>query len=161
MARQDFIGNRGQSIAHMRLTDMCRKNGLPYFEAHFLGDKCQTFDFLVELVGAGQRRPYFFVQVKASQRGFTNTTPPRLRVKVSKSDVLKMVLFQAPTYVIGVDEPRGQAYVIAVFGNMSEGIGSLSTQHQLNPGTLRYLWEEVREFWKTYHLHQHQSRFVN
>src|SRR5215831_15198469 len=110
MGRRDFIGNRGQSLAHARLTEMCRPNGLPYFDAHFLGDKFPTFDFLVELVGAGQRRPYFFVQVKATREGFTTADPPRLRVRVSKSDVRKMVLFRAPTYVVGVDEPGERVY---------------------------------------------------
>ena len=57
MRMRDFIGNRGQSLAHARLTEMCRKNTMPYFDAHFLGDKCPTFDFLVELIGAGERRP--------------------------------------------------------------------------------------------------------
>src|SRR5580658_7552690 len=116
MGRSDFVGNRGQSLAHARLTEMCRRNTMPYFDAHFLGDKCPTFDFLVELIGAGQRRPYFFVQVKATREGYTTTQPRRLRAKVSKSDVRKMVLFRAPTYVVGIDEPGEHAYVIAVYG---------------------------------------------
>src|SRR5438105_3883495 len=91
MGMRDLVGNRGQSLAHARLTEMCRSNGMPYFDAHFLGDKCPTFDFLVELIGAGKSRPYFFVQVKATRDGFTTTKPQRLRVKVSKSDVRKMV----------------------------------------------------------------------
>jgi hypothetical protein len=161
MGTQDFIGNRGQSIAHMRLTAMCRKNGMPWFEAHFLGDKCPTFDFLVELIGAGERRPYFFIQVKATRAGFTTIHPPRLKTKVPKSDVRKMALFRAPTYVIGVDEPGERAYVIAVFGRMRESISSISTQHQLNPLTLKALWEEVRDYWKGRNMHQQTSRFVN
>lgn len=160
MAKRDFIGNRGQSLAHARLTEMCRKNGLPYFEAHFLGDKCPTFDFLVELVGAGERRPYFFAQVKATREGFTAASPQRLRIKVAKRDVRKMVLFRAPTYVVGIDEPGERAYVIAVFGTM-HGISSMSTQHPLNCTTLKLLWEEVRDFWKGYPMHQGKSHFTN
>jgi hypothetical protein len=161
MGKQDFIGNRGQSIAHARLTEMCRKNGLPYFDAHFLGDKCPIFDFLVELVGAGQRCPYFFAQVKATRDGLTATSPQRLKVKVVKSDVRKMVLFRAPTYVVGVDEPGERAYVIAIFGGMKAGFSSMSTQHPLNPGTLKLLWEEVRDYWQGRNMHQAKSRFVN
>jgi hypothetical protein len=140
---------------------MCRNNGLPYFDAHFLGDKCPTFDFLVELVGAGERRPYFFVQVKATREGFTTTHPQRLRVKVSRSDVRKMVLFRAPTYVVGIDEPGERAYIIAIYVKMKKGISSMSIQHQLNRATLRLLWEEVRDYWKGHNMHQSKSRFVN
>jgi hypothetical protein len=161
MGKRDFIGNRGQSLAHARLTEMCRGNGLPYFDAHFLGDKCPTFDFLVELVGAGERRPYFFAQVKATREGFTSAAPPRLRVKVAKDDIRKMVLFRAPTYVIGVDEPGEKAYVIAVYGTMRRSISSMSTRHPLNPVTLRLLWDEVREYWRHRNMHQARSRFVN
>src|SRR5438046_2376896 len=125
MGKRDFIGNRGQSIAHARLTEMCRPNGLPYFDAHFLGDKCPTFDFLVELVGSGQTPPYFFVQVRATREGYTAANPRRLRVKVAGRDVRKLVLFPAPTYVVGVDEPGELAYVIALYGTMKKGIASL------------------------------------
>src|SRR5436189_170193 len=83
---------------------------------------------LAEVVGAGQRRPYFFVQVRATREGFTATNPQRLKVKVAKADVRKMVLFRAPTYVVGVDEPGERAYVIAIYGKMKSGISSLSTQ---------------------------------
>jgi hypothetical protein len=159
MGKQDFIGDRGQSIAHMRLTELCRKNAMPYFDAHFLGDKCPTFDFLVELIGAGKRRPYFFVQVKATREGYTSTN--RLRVKVSREDVRKMVLFRAPTYVVGVDEPGERAHIIAVFGGMNKAISSLSTRHPLNPTTLKLLWEEVRDYWKGHPMHRTRSQFVN
>jgi hypothetical protein len=115
----------------------------------------------VELVGAGQRRPYFFVQVRATREGFTATNPPRLKVKVAKADIRKMVLFRAPTYVVGVDEPGERAYVIAIYGKMKAGISSVSTQFLLNRGTLKLLWEEVRDFWKGHNLHQAKSLFVN
>jgi hypothetical protein len=145
----------------MRLTALCRPNGLPYFDAHFLGDKCPAFDFLVELVGAGERRPYFFVQVKATREGFTAGTPPRLKAKVSRDDVRKLVLFRAPTYVVGVDEPGERAYIIAVYGKMRTAISSMSTQHPLNGATLKLLWLEVREYWRGRNMHQGRSRFVN
>jgi len=161
MGKRDFIGNRGQSLAHARLTELCRTNGLPYFDAHFLGDKCPTFDFLVELVGAGERSPYFFVQVKATREGFTQANLPRLKVKVPKSDVRKMVLFRAPTYVVGVDEPGERAYIIAVYGTMKQSISSMSTQHPLNPTSLKLLWEEVRDYWRGRNMHQGKSCFVN
>jgi hypothetical protein len=160
MGNWDFVGNRGQSMAHNRLTAICHK-GKPYFAAQFLGDKFPTFDFLVELVGGGDRRPYFFVQVKTTRAGMTTTAFPRLRVGVKKSDVRKMVKFQAPTYVIGIDEPKGEAYIVAVYGKMSNGFSSMSTQHPLNPATLQLLWKEVKEYWNRRDMRRRESRFVN
>jgi len=132
---------------------------MPYFDAHFLGDKFPTFDFLVELVGAGRRRPYFFVQVKATRDG--HTTNNRLRVRVSQADVRRMVLFRAPTYVVGVDEPSERAYIIAVYGNMHNAISSLSTAYPLDATTLKILWEEVRDYWRGHQMHRTRSRFRN
>src|SRR5262249_8258982 len=63
MGITDFIGGRGEAIAFTRLTRACRADsGLPYFWPHFRGEKCEIFDFLVELVDAGEQTPFFFVQ---------------------------------------------------------------------------------------------------
>src|ERR1700688_4910202 len=104
MGITDFIGGGGAAIACARLTKRCcPETHQPYFWPHFLGEKCETFDFLVELVDAGERTPFFFVQVKATYKEFTRSlTPPRLRVEVSEKDVRRMVAYPAPTYVIGV-----------------------------------------------------------
>src|SRR5205823_8391614 len=103
----DFIGGRAEAIAFARLVRICRTDSdLPYFWPHYLGEKCETFDFLVELVDADERTPFFFIQVKATRKDLTTTqTPPRLRAEVSEKDVRRMVAFPAPTYVIGVHEP--------------------------------------------------------
>ena len=54
MEKTDFIGGRGEAIAFVLLTRHSRGDeGRPYFWPHFLGEKCETFDFLVELVDAG------------------------------------------------------------------------------------------------------------
>jgi hypothetical protein len=85
MGIADFIGGRGEAIAFARLTQICRDDvELPYFWPHYLGEKAQTFDFLVELVDAGEKTPFFFVQVKTTRKELTKSqTPPRLRVEVS------------------------------------------------------------------------------
>src|SRR4051794_25785823 len=88
MGIADFIGGRGEAIAFARLSQVCREDDLPYFWPHYLGEKCETFDFLVELVDAGERTPFFFVQVKATRKEYTRTQlPPRLRAEVSEKDV--------------------------------------------------------------------------
>jgi Domain of unknown function (DUF4365) len=163
MGITDFIGGRGEAIAFARLTKLCREDSdLPFFWPHFLGEKCETFDFLVELVDAGERTPFCFVQVKATRKRFTRSQQsPRLRVEVSERDVRRMVAYPAPTYVVGVHEEEERAFIIAVHGTMREAIPSITTAHELTPDTLRRLWEEVREFWRIREMAQSTSSFLN
>lgn len=163
MGNTDVIGGRGEAIAFARLARLCRDDSdLPYFWPHYLGDKCETFDFLVELVGAGERTPFFFVQVKATRKEYTKTlSPPRLRVEVVEQDVRRMVAFPAPTYVVGVHELEERAFVISVHGDMDRAIPSITTAHELTGGTLHKLWEEVRDFWRDRDMARPTSLFVN
>jgi hypothetical protein len=162
MGIADFIGNRGEAIAFTRLTAMCRDGHLPYFLPHHLGEKCETFDFLVELVGVADRTPYFFVQVKATRRGLTQTqSSPRLPVQVHEADVRRMLTFPAPTYVIGVQDEAERAFVVSVHGNAPAAIPSVTTAHELNADTLRRLWDEVREFWQVRDTARSASWFTN
>src|SRR5260370_21130093 len=103
MARRDLIGKRGEAIATARLMNFCG-NPEPYFDVHPLGEKCPTFDFLVELVNAGDSVPYFLAQVKSTQKGFTKTSH-RLLVPVEAEDVRRMVQCPIPTYLSGIDAP--------------------------------------------------------
>src|SRR5688500_11029584 len=135
----DFIGGRGEAIAFARLARVCRTDAdLPYFWPHYLGEKCQTFDFLVELVDAGDKTPFFFVQVKSSRKAYTTSqTPRRLRVEVSDTDIRRMSAFPAPTYVVGVHEKDERAYIVSVHGEMREAIPSITTGHELTCDTLK------------------------
>jgi hypothetical protein len=159
LSTKDHLGRRGENIAFVRLTEVCQANDLPYFLPHFLGDKCPLFDALVELVGAGGKTPYFFAQIKATREGYN--TKGRLKVKVEKSDVIGIVQYPAPTYVIGIDEIQEQAYIVAVYGRMNEKISSLNTANELNPTTLKLLWDEVRDYWKDKDMAQKKSHFTN
>jgi hypothetical protein len=163
MGITDFIGGRGEAIAFVRLVRRCRPDSdLPYFWPHYLGEKCPTFDFLVELVDAGPQTPFFFVQVKTSQKALTTTqTPPRLRVDVAEKDVRRMVAFPAPTYVVGVHEDAERAFVVSVHGTMAEAIPSITTAHELTPDVLRRLWDEVRAFWAARDMARQTSSFSN
>jgi hypothetical protein len=162
MGIADFIGGRGQAIAYIHLSRVCREGDLPYFWPHFLGEKCETFDFLVELVDAGDKTPFFFVQVKATRKEYTRSqTPPRLRVEVAEKDVRRMSSFPAPTYVIGVHEEDERAFVVSVHGDMREAIPSITTGHELTNETLKRLWDEVREFWQARDMTRPTSQFLN
>lgn len=117
------------------------------------------FDALVELVGAGDKTPYFFAQVKSTRLGYNKNK--RLRVEVPKDNVLQMIVYPAPTYVIGIDEKQEKAYIVAVVTGMDKKISSLSTTHPLNGATLKLLWDEVREYWKDKDMEQKHSAFTN
>jgi Domain of unknown function (DUF4365) len=91
MGKSDYVGGRCKSIASMRLDRIWRTDAdLPHFWPHFLGEKKKTFDFLVELVDAGPSTPFFFVQVKTTQKDYTKTqSPPRLRVEIDRRTFAK------------------------------------------------------------------------
>jgi hypothetical protein len=88
-------------------------------------------------------------------------TKGRLKVEVSKSDVIGMVLYPAPTYVIGIDEKQETAYIVAVHAGMDKKISSLNTAHRLDCTTLKQLWDEVKDYWKDKDMTQKTSRFTN
>jgi hypothetical protein len=163
MGLADFIGGRGEAIAFMRLARIWREDtDQPYFWPRYLGEKGQLFDFLVELVGAGEQTPFFFVQVRSTRKDFTRQTPPRLRVEVSQNEIRRMVAYLAPTYVVGIHEGEERAFVIAVHGDMGEAIPSITTAHELNnDATLRRLWAEVCDFWQARDMRRTVSSFVN
>jgi hypothetical protein len=111
----DDIGDRGQCLFHLLMTALCRGRADPYFRPRFLGDKYPTFDYLVELVG--HEAFFFLVQVKATTLGYRNVRgESRLRIKVSKQDVDRMAVSPIPSYVVGIDEPRGVGYIHSAFG---------------------------------------------
>jgi hypothetical protein len=163
MGITDFIGGRGEAIAFARLARVCRTNAdLPYFWPHYLGEKCASFDFLVELVDAGDKTPFFFVQVKSTRKDFTKSQMPRrLPVEISKKDVRRMLSYPAPTYVVGVHEDQERAFVISVHGAMKDAIPSITTAHELTAETLQRLWDEVRDFWYSRDMSRAVSSFLN
>jgi hypothetical protein len=162
MGVADFIGGRGEAIAFARLARVCRTDAdLPYFWPHYLGEKCPTFDFLVELLDAGESTPFFFVQVKATRKAYTRGQKPRLRVEVSEKDVRRMVAYPAPTYVVGVHEDEERAFLVSVHGDMRDAISSITTGHELTRETLKGLWDEVRAFWLGRDMARSSSSFPN
>ncbi len=78
-----------------------------------------------------------------------------------KDDVLKMVLYPAPTYVFGIDERQEKAYVVAIVTGMNTKVSSLSTAHPVNCATLKLLWDEVRDYWKDMDMERKTSAFTN
>ena len=164
MGIADFIGRRGEAIAYTHLSSKFRREDLsrPYFILHHLGEKFRTFDYLVELEDTGGTPLFFLIQVKTTRKATTRShSPPRLRVEVSEDDVLRMVACPIPSYVVGVHEIEERAFIIAVHGDVTGAISSITTAHELTPDTLRKLWEEVRESWRVRDVTRSTSSFAN
>src|SRR5215471_9738608 len=113
MAAQDDIGSRGEFIFCTRIMNFCGRD-LPYFRPRFLGEKAQSFDYLVELVDAAKGAPFFFVQVKTTRKGYTKGRLRRLKVGMSGTDVRRFCLLPAPTYLVAIDEPGEVGYIQAI-----------------------------------------------
>lgn len=158
MPARDLLGKRGEAIATALLMDLCG-NSDSYFDVHPLGEKCPTFDYLVELVNAGDSVPYFLTQVKTTQQGFTKRER-RLIIHVDEADVRRMVRCPLPTFLVGVDEPNDRAHVVSVHGSMSGSIASIPTRYPLTPRNLRRLWEEVTAHWSQLDVAAKTSRFL-
>lgn len=90
-SRPPVTVRRPASKAFARLACVWRTDAdLRYFWPHYLGEKSETFDFLVELVDAGEKTSFFFVQVKATRRELTRSqTPARLRPNKGASVVCR------------------------------------------------------------------------
>jgi len=130
------------------LLDFCG-NPEPYFDPHFLGEKCPTYDFLVELLGAGTSPPYFLAQVKSTKQGYTKGTID-LKIALKAADVQKMVRCPIPTYLIGIDEPAAKSFIVSIHGKLSRRITTIPSTYPIDCSNLAVLWDEVVAHWKTF-----------
>lgn len=147
MAVRDVTGKRGESLVVLRLTNRCG-NPAPYFDPHPLGEKCATYDYLVELVTPHDRVPYFFAQVKTTRRGRTKRAR-RLRTPVDAADVRRMGLCPVPTYVFSVDEVAEEVYIVGIRGRQTGAIASIPSGFPLDCDNLKRLYDEVTAYWLT------------
>ncbi len=162
MPTNDDIGNRGEAIFELRITDPHGPGGDPLFRPYHLGEKFPTLDYLVELVGlpAGKVGD-FFAQVKLTRKGFTKRPPVRLPVRVSQGDIERMLTYPGPTYVIGIDERPGheRAYIASVNRPGMKGIQGLPPTFPLDAANMNALWKEVEVYWSNINMLMHKSLF--
>jgi hypothetical protein len=130
-----------------------------YFRPRFLGDKCPTFDYLVELIGS--EAFFFFASVKTTRQGYRQGKGgKRLRVNVDREAVQRMIASPVPSYVIGIDEPQIRGYLLSLNEPRVGGLGGLPVRHSLDPSNLKILWQEVRDFWASRNMMLTGSHFV-
>jgi hypothetical protein len=143
------------------LTPLLRRNQ-PLFRPQFLGDAYQTIDFLVELVGIPDSLglvPYFFVQARATSRGYTRGQG-HLKVQVSATAMRRLMWYPAPTYILGIDEPGERGYIFAATTTGPKQLSSLPTRFPLDGLTLHALYDEVLAFWQAAGVTFSSSRFA-
>ncbi|HEV3083308.1 MAG TPA: hypothetical protein VGY66_26220 [Gemmataceae bacterium] len=156
----DDIGDRGQWLFCLLMTQICPARDEPYFRPRFLGDKYPTFDYLVELVGS--EAYFFFVQVTSTRQGLRQGSGERrLRVNVNRKVVQRMVASPIPTYIVGIDEPREVGYLLSMNEPRQAGLGGLPARHLLDCGNLKRLWHEVQNFWASRDMVLVGSYFVD
>jgi hypothetical protein len=148
MRSNDDIGERGEAIFRVRITQPCGPGREPLFRPCFLGEKKATLDFLVELVGLSGRSAFFFVQVKTTGRA-VGPRAKTIAVKVTKRDIDRMVGYPAPTYIIGIDEDSETAYIVSANSPVPGDLPSLPITFPLDQNNLGTLWKEVDAFWKS------------
>jgi hypothetical protein len=151
---KDDIGERGQWLFCLLMTELCGRED-PFFRPRFLGDKYPTFDYIVELVD--HPAYYFFVQVKATTKGYTKD-PLRLLVQVEQTDIDRMVGCPAPSYVVGMDLENRVGFLLSV-NEPRDRVASLTTRFPINCKALADLYEEVRQFWASRDMRLVGSRF--
>ena len=148
------MGERGQAIFRVVMTELNGRNE-PYFCPWFLGDKFPTFDYLLQLVD--HPGYYFFVQVKTTTQGMT-TSSAKLKVQVSRTDADRMVAWQAPSYIVGIDEPSKTGYLLSV-NEQRDHVPSLITTHKIDGEVLSRLASEVHRYWASRDMVLRNSQF--
>lgn len=157
MAARDEIGSRGEFIFCARIMNFCGRS-VPYFRPYYLGEKAQTLDFLVELLGVGERTFFFFAQVKTTRKALTKKDS-RLRVEMAGIDVRRASLVAAPTYLVGIDEVTEIGYLHPILDGMKDDVPSISTGFPLDCTNLARLHAEVEQFWASRDMKRQTSVF--
>ncbi|WP_204106705.1 MULTISPECIES: DUF4365 domain-containing protein [Spirulina sp. CCY15215] len=157
---KEIIGERGESIFRVLITRKHPTRGYLCESPRFLGEKKRTIDFLIELFYEESLIPFFFVQVKATARGYTQRED-RLNIQVTSTTMQRLAAYPAPTYIVGIDEPGERGYILSANGEYTTGFSSLCTNYPLNPDVLALLWDEVVAYWTSPNDLTLRSRFCD
>lgn len=159
-ANRNAIGSRGEAIVATLLTRFHGREW-PLFRPLLMGEKYPTVDLFVEVVDApGDQIPFFLAQVKATQAGYSKSGRT-LKVRVRREGMGELIRYPAPTYVIGVDEPRELGFILGAVSGGPHQLSTFKTSYPLaDPGTLQALYDEVLEYWASSPARFTTSRFA-
>lgn len=156
---RDVTGIRGEIITELALTEYSDFKR-PLFRTGFLGDKWPSIDFYVELNSVRGKRPYFFVQTKATQNKIA-AKAKNLSISTKKQDIERLLRIPGPTYIFGVHEPTKKVYIRSVHTGLPiRAITRIPLTNELTSANLRKLHTEVKEFWKTIDHKPTSSNFI-
>ena len=148
-----------RKIFTVLITKFC--DSRPWFQEQFLGDKAEAKDFAVELIEPISGEARFYVQVKSTNQGYAGRGKARkLKVGLTKESLKKLQAIHAPTYVIGIDIQRECGFVVPITAQMTKGFSRMSTRRPLNCKTIKAIWKEVDEYWKTKPAALHTSKLM-
>lgn len=119
--------------------------GKPRFSTHFLGEKAELLDFVVNLVDEKEAEigPFFMLQVKTTKGAHPGKS---IDAPFSAAEVAKAVERKVPVYVVAVDAgPRDEkVYFLAVESTRKGGISTVPRLFNLDcEVTLEELYDEV------------------
>jgi hypothetical protein len=158
MNEKDYIGKRGETIFAFLIGKQC--NGRFWFHADFLGDKAETKDYTVLLINPSCGEATFFVQVKATTRGYSGKGAKRkLKANVSKKDVEKLKRVTGPAFVAGIDIELEAGFLIAITQATAGKISGIPCTHRIDCNMIPNLWKEIETYWLNRNMTAQQSMF--
>jgi hypothetical protein len=147
MNQRDHIGERGETIFAFLIGKKC--SGRFWFRCKFLGDKAETKDFTVYCIDPSCGEATFFVQVKATSKGYVGKGRKRkLRVNVSEKDVKKLKRVTGPAFIAGIDTEVEEGYLVSVTKHSPKKYSGIPCTHKINCTLIEKLWKNVERYWK-------------
>jgi hypothetical protein len=160
MNKRDYIGERGEALFQVMITNWCGEDE-PWFQAVHLGEKYPAKDFLVDLVNPASGQAHFYVQVKATRGKYTGKGRKRkLKVGVSKTGMKALKKVPAPVFVVGIDIETGNGYVVQVTQGTGNTLPSIPLTHPLDCARIKEMWDWVDDYWLNKTMLPKQSAFT-
>jgi len=147
MDEKDYAGERGETVFRFLIGKKC--DGRYWFSLRFLGEKAETKDFAVYLKDPACGEATFFVQVKATTLGYSGEGRHRkLRVNVSKEDVLKLKTVNGPAFIAGIDLHGEVGFMLPITKQTrNRRISGLPCRFPIDCRLITRLWKNVEQYW--------------
>lgn len=136
-----------------------------YFDVEVLGGVCPAFDLLCTI--KDKAKPYMFlVQVKAMEEGkFTKKRPICIKTPVPKEKLKWLADRPLPSYVMGVDTSKNEAYIAPAF-DRTVTYANILTKYKMempNMATLspilKQIKDEVIRYWDKAGISAYKQKF--